>query len=553
MRHRIDARALALLFAILPASAPAQWPVNGVPLTTASTSPATHAVCPDGSGGIIVAWSELRNGQYDILAGRATASGVSTWTPEGAVVCAASFDQVSPSACTDGSGGAIVVWRDHRSGGGLDIYAQRIDAHGRSLWAKDGVAICTVSNNQYAPVIVPDGAGGAVIAWYDYRALNYDIFTQRVDAGGNVLWLGGGVGMCVEALSQFNPVIVTDGAGGAIIAWTDLRGGNADVFARRVSAGGVPQWLSGGVAICTNGADQLDPALVADGAGGAIVVWRDVRGGTWDVYAQRVSSSGSGLWTVNGVAVCNAAFDQLRPQLTSDGGGGAIVAWDDARGANVDVYAQRLNGSGAPQWALNGVVVGGAASGQTRPSVVSDGAAGAIIAWEDRRAGNADVYAQRVSPTGASLWTANGVAVCIAAGDQVAPLVVTDGAGGAAMAWRDSRAGNVDLYAHRVGAAGGTPTGVGGPASTPGLVVSPGHPNPFSNTVQFEVDARGSAIRVEVFDVAGRRVARRELRGNGTLSFEGRDERGRALPSGVYLFRFSAGGATATRKVILAR
>jgi hypothetical protein len=177
-----------------------------------------------------------------------------------------------------------------------------------------------------------------------------------------------------------------------------------------------------------------------------------------------------------------------------------------------------------------------------------------VLAWEDRRAGaTADVYAQRVNQTGAALWTANGVAVCVSAGDQLSALSTGDGAGGAVMAWKDSRAGNVDLYAYRIGAGGGTPTGVHAPVAGPALDVTQAFPNPFTRSVRFDF---GGAVRgpasMEVFDVRGRCVARGEVRG-GSVWFDGRDAAGRELPSGVYLFRFTAGGATATRKAVIAR
>ena len=549
MRHRIDAGVLAILFAAAPASA--QWPPNGSPLTTASTVPSTHTVTSDGSGGLVVAWSELANGQYDVYARRVTAAGVAIWTPNGVAVGASPFDQVSPALCADGNGGAIITWRDQRNGG-LDIYAQRVDAHGAPLWTTNGVPVCTVTNNQYAPVLVSDGAGGAIIAWYDFRAMTYDIYAQHLDADGNALWTAGGVAIFAAQYNQYGPMIVSDGSGGAIVAWTDIRNGNADIFARRVSGAGTVQWTSTGVALCTNSGDQLDPVLVSDEAGGAVVAWRDVRNGSWDIFAQRVSGAGSVLWTANGVTLCAAPLDQLHPAIACDGAGGAVVAWDDARGPSVDVYAQRVNAAGAPLWAANGVAVCAAVSSQTRPSLVCDGTANIVVVWEDQRAGNTDIYAQRLDANGAPSWTSGGVALCDATGEQTIPLAVADGFAGAVTAWKDSRNGNADIYAHRIAAGGGTPTAVGGPANAPGLIVSSAYPNPFARTVHFDIEARGTAVALEVFDVAGRRVARRDVRETG-FSFDGRDDRGRPLAGGVYFCRFTANGATVTRKIVVAR
>src|SRR5262249_2444262 len=153
------------------------------------------------------------------------------------------------------------------------------------------------------------------------------------------------------------------------------------------------------------------------GSGGAIVSWRDHRGANADIYAQRITSAGAPSWTADGVVVCSAAGDQEPPSVVPDGAGGMILAWGDPRGANSDIYAQRLNAAGAPQWAGNGVALCAFAGNQTRARLCQDGASGAMVVWEDRRGANADIYSQRVSNAGAAMWTANGVVVCNAAAD----------------------------------------------------------------------------------------------------------------------------------------
>jgi hypothetical protein len=382
--------------------------------------------------------------------------------------------------------------------------------------------------------------------------MNYDLYAQHVDANGSALWTAGGLAVYAGAGNQYNPMAVSDGAGGAIVAWTDIRNGNADIYTRRITGAGSAPWLASGVVMCNHPTDQLDPVLVADGTGGAIVAWRDVRNGSSDVFAQRVGSAGSALWTANGVPVCTAAFEQLHPVIACDGAGGAIIAWDDLRGASTDIYAQRMDTGGTPQWAANGFAVCAAPGSQTRPALVCNPAGSAMVAWEDQRGANADIYAQHVNPAGAAQWAANGIALCNAPGDQTAPLTVEDGAGGVALAWKDARNGNVDIYAFRIAASGGAPTGVGHPAGAPGLQVSAGYPNPFAQNIRFELESLAAPVLLEVFDAAGHRVAQRVVHGAG-VTFDGRDDTGRRLAGGVYFCRFTAHGNSVTRKIVITR
>src|SRR5262249_47343765 len=139
---------------------------------------------------------------------------------------------------------------------------------------------------------------------------------------------------------QFLPRIVTDGVGGAIVVWEDGRSPVTaiDLFAQHVLAsGGVdPAWPANGRALVAVRGLQDQHVLIADGSGGAIVAWRDARPGASvaDLYAQHVLSSGQvdPRWPVNGLAVSTAPGAQQSPAIVEDGAGGAIVAWFDDRG-----------------------------------------------------------------------------------------------------------------------------------------------------------------------------------------------------------------------------
>ena len=320
--------------------------------------------------------------------------------------------------------------------------------------------ICTAATSQFAPQIISDGAGGYIITWYDLRnGSNDDIYVQKINASGVVQWTANGVAVSTANRDQFVPQIVSDGAGGAIITWQDQRNGsfNYDIYAQRVNASGVVQWTADGVAITNAANNQQNPQIASDGAGGAIITWMDQRGSTFDVYAQRINASGVVQWTTDGVALSTAGNSQFNPQLVSDGAGGAIITWQDNRFSNWDIYAQKINGAGAVQWTADGVAISSAASDQTGPQITSDNAGGAIITWQDFRSlSTYDIYAQNINTSGAVQWTADGVAISTAAGYQQNPRLTSDAAGGAIITWQDQRNGssNTDIFAQRINTSG---------------------------------------------------------------------------------------------------
>jgi hypothetical protein len=383
------------------------------------------------------------------------------WMANGVPVCVHDSSQAAPQLVADGAGGVIIACEDRR-GGSADVYAQRLDANGSPMWAVGGVLVYSAGNDQEKIRLVSDGAGGAILVWEDYHAgTQPDIFAQRVTAPGALAWARP-VSICAASGSQFDPRIVADGAGGAIVTWWDFRSGaGTDIYAQRVNSSGAIQWALNGVAVCTNTSDQGRPDLAMAGSSSVIIAWEDYRNG-WmtDIYAQRLSLAGGAGWTANGVPVCTAAArSKSQPRLVSDGTGGAIIVWADWSAlTGYDLYAQRVGPTGATMWTASGVPVCVAANDQAPFDLCEDGFGGALLCWQDMRAGSGsttkeDIYAQRLDPEGKRVWAANGEGVCVLAGQQFHPRLVPDGAGGALVVfWEPAQGGlfEFNIFAQQV-------------------------------------------------------------------------------------------------------
>ncbi|RPH60860.1 MAG: hypothetical protein EHM89_08205, partial [Acidobacteria bacterium] len=344
--------ALAILLHATPGAA--QWQLNGVPVCTATSHQSFPEIASDVTGGAIITWYDLRGGFADIYAQRLNALGVPVWTTNGIALCTAADNQYFPTIVGDNLQGAIVTWEDHRSGN-ADIYARRVLGDGVVQWTANGVALCTATDDQLVPTIASVGTV-YIVTWEDHRSGNADIYARRVDRDGVVYWTANGVALCTATGDQINPQINADSFGGVIITWEDHRNGNADIYAQRVDVSGVPQWTTDGGDLCTAAGTQDQPDIVLDGSGGgAIISWQDARSGITDIYARRIDASGVPQWTADGVALCTAAGSQTNPESTTDSYGGAIVTWVDNRGTYNHIYARRIDASGVPLWAADGV------------------------------------------------------------------------------------------------------------------------------------------------------------------------------------------------------
>lgn len=454
--------ALGLLGTLVFSNANALWPLNGAAQCPTVASQQFPVMCSDGSGGAIIAWQDLRDGTYNIYAARVSPGGNTLWC--GAVSAAINHQQ-HPVMVADGAGGAIIAWEDQRNNN-QDIYTQRINANGQTLWTNNGIAVCTGTGLHLHPKIVSDGAFGVIITWDDTRASSApDIYCARFDDQGKRAWALNGVALCTATGIQSYPSIASDGAGGAIITWSDGRLGTlqTDIYARRITAAGTAIWSADGNSVCTAGSSQASPVIIPDGAGGGIVAWQDRRSGNDDIYARRVDASGIPQWTINGEALCTALFDQDVPIIVSDGAGGAVVAWEDRRAGEWDVYARRIDASGTALWTNDGVPLVTMPEEQVAPSITTDGSGGAIVAWEDARdTTNRNLYARRIDSAGTLQWMIEGSRVCVWGGAQFVPVIVAGTSGDALMAWEDLRTGTAQIYAQRLSAEGewvNTPAG----------------------------------------------------------------------------------------------
>jgi len=56
-------------------------------------------------------------------------------------------------------------------------------------WPFNGGIVCDAANTQGSPIVVSDGNGGCIVTWQDVRSGNSDIYAQGLDSGGNPLTL----------------------------------------------------------------------------------------------------------------------------------------------------------------------------------------------------------------------------------------------------------------------------------------------------------------------------------------------------------------------------
>ena len=250
--------------------------------------------------------------------------------------------QVYPALAFDGTN-YLVAWEDWRSGTTGDVYGARVSPAG-SLLDPDGIAISTAANDQRAPAVAFDGANYLVV-WGDHRSGTYnsDVYGARVSPAGAVLDPSG-IAISTAASHQAFPKLAFDGTN-YLVAWGDDRSGASwDIYGARVSPAGAVLDPSG-IAISTAAGFQESAALAFDGMN-YLVAWSDSRSGDYDIYGGRVSPAGSVL-DPNGIAISTAEGAQWYPGVAFDGTN-YLVAWGDLRSdTRGDIFGARMSPAGS--------------------------------------------------------------------------------------------------------------------------------------------------------------------------------------------------------------
>jgi len=270
-------------------------------------------------------------------------------------------------------------------------------------WVPNGIPVGSTGQfqDQDVPFVCADGQGGCFVAWGEEvvnSTTEVDDYLQHVLADGRLdpRWPSRGMAFVVAPNLQNIAAMVADGSGGVIILWLDLRSANSenDLYALRVGADGqlADGWTPNGVPVAVGPGGRQPWSACADGSGGAYFAWDDFAGGFDRAMFMHLAADGAPAtgWPVGGKLVSSnpaqSGIPLLLPELD-----GCLVTWADARGATALGYNMRAlrfaaTGEAYAGWDTAGVPILTTGSAVEVRHTVSDGAGGLFVGWDDARA-----------------------------------------------------------------------------------------------------------------------------------------------------------------------
>lgn len=232
----------------------------------------------------------------------------------------------------------------------FNVTIQKIGPDGQANWGKEGVTIDIPPYDMYGgknPLMSIDNTGGAIVSWEiwipDEMRSNMGAF--RIDASGELVYNELLRSSAIPPSGHMKAF--PDDSGGSIIIWEGLRPGIA-LYAQKVNDEGESLWRENGVAVCTE-LPEYSPRFdaVSDGDGGAIVAWIDGRS---RLSVQRLDSSGQRLWGDEGMKIASGVRER-QILISGDEQYGITIGWSTDK----DSYVQMIDTDGTLLWGERGI------------------------------------------------------------------------------------------------------------------------------------------------------------------------------------------------------
>jgi len=535
-------------------------------------------------------WSQRFGDSLDQSVSRVTVDGV------GNVYLTGKFEGI-----VDFGGGPLTP-------GGLDnVFIAKFDSEGNHLWSNGygmGFAGATDLKLDAAGNIIITGRfcgqidfGGGDLPISCTNLAAYDIFVAKFDPDGNHLWsLGFG-----DEADQSGDGLAVDSDGNILLTgWIDGRvdfgggligtGYNTRGFVAKYDSDGNHIWSKdfGKVSTFNSQAcrsievDSLDNVMLLGEFGPAIQFGGAEllsNGGSLDIFLAKLDAGGTHLWSQN----FGDSDRQYGRCMALDGSDNIVFAGNyhgnvdfggmplSSAGGN-DIYLVKFNSDGTHVWSQS---FGDVAYNQFALGIAVDHFGKTVITGSNdgvvnfggeplMTMGESDVFIACFDPTGQHIWSVsagdsahqNGNSVAMTESDDV--LAAGDFAGtvdfgGGPLSCTGENIFYKDIYLAKF-AHVATSIEVSITAFDDGLIQI--YPNPFNPSTRIEFGLNdASRVSLAVFDGAGRlvRVLVDENRGAGNFTevWDGLNDYGRAVTSGVYFIRLTAGNRTITKKAVL--
>ena len=203
----------------------------------------------------------------------------------------------------------FLAFVDFRVDGEGDIYSQLIDENG-ILWDSSGIPVCTEKGMQRDISVTVDNSKNIFLAWQDFRNDAYgDIYVQKLDLFGNSLWKKNGIVVTNLNGAEIKPNIASDESGGCYVAWIENILKVKKLYVQKIDSSGQKSFGQYGIFISNPDEDCIDNKIITDIKNEPIIFYT-AKAQQSKVYFQRVSKKGAKKFSLFGKELCRKKGNQ---------------------------------------------------------------------------------------------------------------------------------------------------------------------------------------------------------------------------------------------------
>ncbi len=348
-------------------------------------------------------------------------------------IALASGEEAIPKVATSVNGFTYISWFSNESGN-YNVRLQKLDVFGNNLWADEGLL---VSDNPAMTWLTDwdmtvDQEDYAILAFQDIRNGDNDVFAYRISPDQEFVWGTDGIEMSTGPAFDASPKVCVTNSGNAVFAW------QADdvVILQKISPTGIKLWGENGMTL--SGSNTFSwPQLLPVSDDDVILKYFEDSGPIWaptrHVFAQRYDSDGNAVWDTE-TTISNAGGISAWTQVFSfinDGNDGFFIAWHDDRDFNnlSSVFVQQVSSDGQVLLGDDGTEASTMAGRHNFYPYLAlpEGSDEIFVFWNemDGDQNNRGIYGQKISESGDRLWTDNGKAFIEISSTNVYPFAAS--------------------------------------------------------------------------------------------------------------------------------
>jgi hypothetical protein len=301
------------------------------------------------------------------------------------------YPEQQPAAATSTNGTSVVVWTEVQPGYTRNILAQRFDAYGHKIGGQ--IVVAGGRSPQHNPSVAMDSQGNFVVTWItDYSTSDQDIHAAIFRANGTRV--GNEMVVASTPKNEYDPSVAMAANGNFVISYTyQFSSSDSDIKAILFNANGsVARTID--VAVSTRVEKNSKVAMSPDGRFAIAFTKSD------DIYVQRYDRYGN-LVSTN--ALAGGPDLQEMPDITMDSHGNSIVVWQEQIGGSWNIYARSISSTG--QISLTKTVATSSAQ-ETLPIVAVDSTTGKyVVAYQSVSGSTHAVKVTEMSASGTQIET----------------------------------------------------------------------------------------------------------------------------------------------------